>query len=88
MTDTAAPPTAEQWAEYQTWLAGETARKTAAEGAKMSYSDVLHRLVADAQWRHTGERDAAHAAIAEKYPPAEAAATAEPESGRVPYVAV
>jgi hypothetical protein len=74
--------TQEDYAGYLRYKAGVEAGKIAADAAKMSVSDVLHRLVGRMEWRHEGERNAAHAAIFEAFPPKGAAKPAETAASR------
>lgn len=71
--------TQEDYAGYLAYKKGVESGKIAAAAAKMSMADVLHRVVARMEWRHEGERTAAHDAITTAFPvkavaPAETAA--------------
>ena len=62
------------YAEFQAFQEGKAARQAAADAQRITYAQVLHKLIAGASWGHEAERNAAHDAVDREFPSKDAAA--------------
>lgn len=68
----------QDYAEFQAWQASKAAREAAELASRVTFPQVLHKIIDRIGFDHTGERDAAHAAVDREYPVAESADPAPP----------